>query len=296
MTLPVEWSFQSASEVAFELKVGGLQGGHSGGDINKNRANANKLIARVLDFIQRDVTIRLSTLKGGTARNAIPRDAEATFVCPKESSALCREKFSAIVGVIQTEHARTEQRLSIALTEKSGEPVRTISCAETVAAIRLLVSLPNGVSAMSVEIPGFVETSNNIGVLELKEDGLLIISNHRSSVGSRLDEITNRVESLAWLAGAKTERTKIFPPWQPTMESLLLKRCVETYETLMGVKPLIELTHGGLECGIISERCGGLDSVSMGPTIENPHSPDERLHVPSVETVWKFLTVLLKSF
>jgi dipeptidase D len=296
ITLPVRWSSQSSDEIAFELKVCGLQGGHSGVDINKHRTNANKLIARVLDFIQRDVAIRLSTLKGGTARNAIPRDAEAIFVCPKESSALCREKFFAIVQIIQAEHARAEQGLSITLTEKNGEPVNAISHAETVTGIRLLVSLPQGVAAMSAEISGFVETSNNIGVLELKEDGLFIISNHRSSVVSRLDEITNRVEALAWLAGAKTEQTKAFPPWQPNMDSPLLKKGVETYESDFGVSPKVELSHGGLECGIISDRCGGLDSISMGPTIENPHSPDEKLHVPSVEKVWKFLTALLKSF
>jgi dipeptidase D len=165
-----------------------------------------------------------------------------------------------------------------------------------VTAIRLLVSLPHGVSAMSAEIPGFVETSNNIGVMELKEDGLFIISNHRSSVASRLEEITSRVEALAWLAGAKTEQTKPFQPWQPNMDSPLLKKCIETYETTTGVKPMVQLSHGGLECGIISGRCGGMDSISLGPTIENPHSPDERLYVPSIEKVWKFLTALLKSF
>ena len=296
ITLPVKRSLQSSNEIAFELKVSGLQGGHSGGDINKHRANANKLIARVLDFIQRDIPVRLSALKGGSARNAIPRDADAVFVCPKESSALCREKFSAIVQVIQAEHVQTEQGLSIAMTEKNDEPVNAIGQDETVTAIRLLVSLPDGVSAMSVEIPGFVETSNNIGILELKEDELFIISNHRSSVGSRLDEITHRVESLAWLAGAKTEQTKPFQPWQPNMDSPLLKKCSQTYELVTGRKPKIELTHGGLECGVISERCGGLDSISLGPTIENPHSPDERMYIPSIDVAWKFLTTLLKSF
>jgi dipeptidase D len=220
ITLPVTWEAQSQSEVAFELKVGGLQGGHSGEDINKFRTNANKLIARVLDFIQRDVDIRLSTLKGGTARNAIPREAEAIFVCPKDKADLCREKFPTILQDVQAEHARTEQGLTITLTEKSGEAIRAISPSETTTGIRLLMSLPHGVSAMSAEMPGFIETSNNIGVLELMEDGLFVLSNNRSSILSRLEEITNRIESLAWLAGANTERTKIFPPWQPNMDSV----------------------------------------------------------------------------
>jgi dipeptidase D len=142
-------------------------------------------------------------------------------------------------------------------------------------------------------MPGFVETSNNIGIIELSDECLLLVSSQRSSVLSRLEEIIERVESLAWLAGATTERTTVVPPWQPDMESSLLKKCVETYETVMGSKPKVELTHGGLECGIISRRCGGLDTISLGPTIQNLHSPDERLYVPSLQRVWMFLIALL---
>jgi dipeptidase D len=155
------------------------------------------------------------------------------------------------------------------------------------------MSLPHGVASMSAEMPGFVETSNNIGIVELKEDGLSIISNHRSSVFSRLEEITRRVESIAWLAVAKTERTKMFPPWQPNTESPLLKQCIEAYRSIVEEDPKIELTHGGLECGIISDRCGGLDTISIGPTIKDLHSPEERLYVPSLAKIWEFLNVFL---
>ncbi|MFN8383513.1 MAG: beta-Ala-His dipeptidase [Anaerolineales bacterium] len=293
ITLPVNWGSQSKEEVTFEIQLGGLQGGHSGEDINKNRANANKLLARVLDKIQRDVDIRLSSIKGGTARNAIPRDASVTFICPKDKVDLCRENFSSIVRDIHDEHAQAEQGLFFTLTEKSGELVRAISQQETTTAIRLLMSLPHGVSSMSAEIPGFVETSNNIGIMELKEDGLFIVSNHRSSVLSRLNEITSRVESLAWLAGANTERTKIFPPWKPNMASPLLQKCTETYQAVIEEEAKVELSHGGLECGIISDRCGGLDTISMGPTIRHLHSPEEKLFVPSLQKTWNFLNALL---
>ena len=291
ITLPVTWDVQKQDEVAFELKVSGLQGGHSGEDINKFRTNANKLIARLLDEIQRNVPIRLSTLKGGTARNAIPREAEAVFVCPSDKTESCREIFSALRAAIQSELANTETGLALSLNQIKSEPVRVI--AETESAVRLLMALPHGVSSMSADMPAFVETSNNIGVMELKEDGLSIISNHRSSVFSRLEEITRRVETVSWLAGAKTERTKMFPPWQPNMESPLLKQCVETYRSIIEEDPKVELTHGGLECGIISDRCGGLDTISMGPTIKDLHSPDERLFVPSLAKTWEFLRSLL---
>ena len=293
ITLPVIWEIQKQDEVAFGLRVSGLQGGHSGEDINKFRTNANKLIARILDGIQRNIPIRLSTLRGGTARNAIPRDGEAVFVCATDKKEACKEVFSVLQATVQSELAKTESGLVLSLNEIKSEAIRTISHAETQAVIRLLVALPHGVSSMSAEMPEFVETSNNIGVMELNEEGLSIISNHRSSVFSRLEEITRRVETVAWLAGAKTERTKIFPPWQPNMESPLLKKCVETYRSIKEEDPKVELTHGGLECGIISDRCGGLDTISMGPTIKDLHSPDERLYIPSLFTIWEFLEVLL---
>ncbi|MCA2001931.1 MAG: aminoacyl-histidine dipeptidase, partial [Chloroflexi bacterium] len=296
ITLPVTWDLQQQGEVAFELKVSGLQGGHSGEDINKFRANANKLLARLLDEIQRNFPIRLSTLKGGTARNAIPREAESIFVCATDKKESCKEIFAVFQAAIQNELAKTETGLVLSLNEIKGESVCVISQAETQAAIHLLMALPHGVSSMSAEMPAFVETSNNIGVMELKEDGLSIISNQRSSVFSRLEEITRRVETVAWLAGAKTERTKMFPPWQPNMESPLLKQCVETYRSIKEEDPKVELTHGGLECGIISDRCGGLDTISMGPTIKDLHSPDERLYVPSLATTWEFLRTLQSSF
>jgi dipeptidase D len=240
--------------------------------------------------------IKLSTLKGGTARNAIPRDAEAVFVCPREMSAKCRDIVHSFEKTLQAEHKQTEQNLSLALVELNKSVAGVVSVADTKKCIRLLMTLPNGVVEMSAEVEGFVETSNNIGVVELKEEGLFVISNQRSSIFSRIEEMSYRVESIGCLAGAKVEHTKPFPAWEPNMDSVLLKKCQQVYETQFGKPPAINVIHAGLECGIISDRCGGLDSISIGPTIQNPHSPDERLYVPSVELVWKFLVVLLKSF
>jgi dipeptidase D len=296
LTLPVTRDSQTSDEIVFELKVGGLQGGHSGDDINKHRANANKLIGRALDKIQRDVPIRLSTLKGGTARNAIPRDAEAVFVCPREMTAKCRDVVHSFEKILQAEHKLTEQNLSLLLVEKKEAVVSVVSLTDTRKCIQLLMTLPNGVAEMSAEVEGFVETSNNIGVMELKEEGLFIISNQRSSVFSRLEEMALRVEAIGNLAGAKVEQTKPFPAWEPNMDSVLLKKCQQVYEAQFGKSPTINIVHAGLECGIISDRCGGLDSISLGPTIQNPHSPDERMYIPSIEPVWKLLTALVKSF
>ena len=298
IVLPVNWKQPEQSETAFDLRVSGLLGGHSGGDINKQRANANKLLARILDEIQRQLPLRLSALQGGTARNAIPREAQAIFTCPLERADVCQEVFSKLAADIQNELGginSPEVSVSLTLTAVSSDELRVIEIAETVTALRLLVSLPQGVYAMSAAIPRFVETSNNIGIVELKEDGLLIVSNHRSAVFSRLEETISRVESLAWLAGAVTERTKLFPPWQPDMSSVLLKKCIETYQAVLGETPSVQLAHGGLECGVISERCGGMDTLSLGPTVENPHSPDECMFIPSLARTWLFLTTLVSS-
>ncbi len=295
ITLPVNWSALSKDDTAFKLKVGGLQGGHSGEDINKHRGNANKILARALDEIQRNFQIRLVTFKGGTARNAIPRDAEAIFAFPSEMSALCSEMTHSFENILQAEFANIERGPFLTLSEKPVLITTAISLDETRRGIQLIVALPNGVAEMSAKVQGFVETSNNIGITELLEDGFHIVSNQRSSVVSRLEEMTRRTEAISTLAGAKTERTKMSLPWQPNMDSPLLKKCVEVYETLYQQKPKVELSHGGLECGIISDRCNGMDTISLGPTIKNPHSPDEILFIPSLSRTWDFLTTLLRS-
>jgi dipeptidase D len=295
ITLPVTWELQHENEVAVEVKVSGLQGGHSGEDINKFRGNANKLIARVLDTLQQTAQIRLSALKGGSARNAIPREAAAVILCPQEKLDECRKIFEGLAYALREEHHVNEQGMSVTLNQINNGKIRAIHPTETKRIIEMLAAFPHGVSAMSADMPNFVETSNNIGVMELREAGMFVISNHRSSVSSRLEELTRRVEIIAQVMGAKTTRTKIFPPWKPNMDSVLLKKCIEVYEDIEKAKPKVELTHGGLECGIISDRCGGLDTISMGPTIENLHSPDERLFVPSLEKTWKYIKILLQK-
>jgi dipeptidase D len=295
LTLPVKWEFQLPDEVAFELKVGGLRGGHSGDDIHKHRANANKLMARALDLLQRNASIRLSALKGGTARNAIPRDAEAAFVCQHERSAQCRVVIDQLAETLREEYKQAEPNLFLKLTEMRDSVAGVISEADTRKSIQLLMILPNGVAEMSVEIEGFVETSNNVGIVELKEEGMLVVSNQRSTFMSRMEEMAYRVESIGLLVGASVEHTKIFPAWEPNMDSDLLKKCWHIYETQFGNPPRVNIIHAGLECGMISDRCGGLDAISLGPTVQNPHSPDEILYIPSVEKTWKFLRALLAS-
>ena len=181
------------------------------------------------------------------------------------------------------------------MKELERHPIEVISRSQSMVATWLLVSLPNGVASMSGEIPGFVETSNNLGVVELGAAKLSVVSSNRSAVLSRIEEITRRIEALASLAGAFSERTRLFPPWKPSAVSPLLDACLTAFRNSNGTDGKVELAHGGLECGIISDRLGGLDAVSMGPTIEALHSPDERLSIPSLSRTWDFLVTLLAS-
>ena len=281
----------------FHLSVGGLLGGHSGADIHKHRANANKILARALDRISKKVPVRLVTLKGGTARNAIARDAEVTFACPKGNELVLREQVSVFAREACGEYAKSDAGLSISFEARQRESdAKAFDLADSAKIIQLLMALPHGVIYMSASIEGFVETSTNLAVLELKDDGLHITTLQRSTVMSRLDEINCQIEAIARLAGAKINFTEGYPAWQPDMDLPLLARSVKVYEFLFKQKPVVEMIHAGLECGIIGDRCGGLDMVSLGPTIKNAHSPDEKLYIPSVERVWTLLDALLRSF
>jgi dipeptidase D len=276
------------------VEVHGLQGGHSGGDINKNRGNANKIIGRALGKILAEIPIQLTALKGGTVRNAIPREAEAILALPAVDVEKCRELIAKFEAVVKKEYARTEPVLKLSLSEATGRSP-AVSAADSRRIIQLLMALPNGVSSMSTEMEGLVETSNNIGIMELTYEGFRIVSSNRSAVASRLEEIVMRVEALGLLAGAGAQRTTPTAPWEPDRDAALLKKCIQVYQACFGEQPQVQATHGGLECGLLNARCGPLEAISMGPTIVNAHSPDETLHIPSVGRMREFLAALLKD-
>jgi dipeptidase D len=280
----------------FKITVGGLLGGHSGVDIHKFRGNAIKVMARTLDRIAEIVPIRLVALKGGSARNAIPRDAQAAFACPGDSAGRCREQFVAAESEMRDEYARTDGGLGMSFeSEQATKDAQGLNPEKTRQVVHMLMALPHGVIQMSPDIEGFVETSTNLAMVELTGDGLHVTTNQRSSVNSKRDEVNRRVEAVARLAGAQVNHTEGYLAWQPDMDSPVLKTSVKVYESLFGSGPQVKTIHAGLECGIIEGRCGGLDMISLGPTIQNPHSPDERLYIPSVARVWQFLLKLLES-
>jgi len=282
----------------FNLNVSGLHGGHSGIDIIKQRASANKILARTLHRLASECDIQLISIKGGTAHNAIARDANAFFACAAGNSAKLTRMVSETEGAVLIDYDTIENNLAINLSKaKSAVRNRTaLSVNETRAVINLLVSLPHGVMGLSTAFTDLVETSNNLATVEIKRDTLQILTSQRSLTGSRLDEISATIGATAALAGADTRCDSEYPPWTPNMQSALLETCKKVYNRVFDQEATVKSIHAGLECAIIGEKYDGMDMISFGPTIEDPHSPNERLFIPSIGRVWDFMVKLLESY
>ena len=282
----------------FSIAIGGLRGGHSGIDIHKPRANANRILGRLLGDLMANENLRLAELAGGSAHNAIPRDARAIVgVAPGGEEALqaCVARYREILAAEngETEPQLTLQCEALALDRR---PRRVIQPASAVHAVTLLNALPHGVQAMSVQEQGVVETSCNLAILKIVDGHFEIISSQRSLSMTRLEEITARVEAVAALAGAGATRMNQHPSWPPQPDSALLGRCREIYERQFGQAPQVEVIHAGLECGLIGAKIPGMEMISIGPTLHHPHSPEEKLHIPSVGKILVFLEALLVSY
>jgi dipeptidase D len=277
----------------YSLEVTGLMGGHSGADIHKQRGNAIQILARVLDQFQRRCPLRLISIEGGTAHNAIPRSAQAIFAAPEGNGADLAQVVVVIEETLRAELANIDPGISIQLAEaKSGEQP-AVEEEDSRKIIWLLLGLPHGVAAMSVELEGLVETSNNLAQVRYKPGRLSVATSQRSSVTSRIVALTERIEAVAHLAGAQVESSEPYPAWQPKLSSPLLRTSRDVYRQALGKEPEVKAIHAGLECGVIGSRVPGMDMISLGPTIQNPHSPSEQLNIPSVEHTWQFLAAFL---
>jgi len=277
------------------LKATGMSGGHSGIDILYGRANAIKLLFGSIHVLSQRTDVRISTVCGGTSRNAIARDAEAVLLIPEADYAAMQDCIAELEGKRQAEYASTDPDLSLQLEALGGDH-EAASAATTRRAIDTVLIFPHGVDAMSKDIAGLVETSNNLARVHIENGKLVILSNQRSSNMDSLASMGERILSVARLAGAEGELSGSYTAWHPNMDSALLARCVDVYEKLYGQKPAVEAIHAGLECGIIGSKYPGMDMISFGPTIMNPHSPDERINIESIGKVWNFVVALFKSY
>jgi len=282
----------------FNLNISGLHGGHSGIDIIKQRASANKILARTLHQLAIACDIQMISLKGGSAHNAIARDADVAFASASENSGDLTRMVSEFERTVQTDYGTIEANLAIILraAESPAQKITALSVAETRNVINLLLSLPHGVMGMSTVFTDLVETSNNLATVEIKDDTLQILTSQRSLTRSRLDEITNSISAMAAIAGTDTRYDSEYPPWTPNMQSALLELCQKIYKQVFDQEAKVKSVHAGLECAIIGDKYEGMDMISFGPDIRDPHSPNEGLYIPSLGKVWQFMVALLKSY
>ena len=276
----------------FHVAIKGLTGGHSGDDISKNRANANKLLNRFLSQISAKYDMYLCEIDGGNLHNAIPREARALCAVPMKHKEDVRIDMNIYTAEIENEFSVTEPNLRTELGSES--PCAKAIDRDTVA--RLLQSVyavHHGVYAWSQDMPGLVETSSNLASIKMVDGKIKIVTSQRSSILSSRKDMSQVVRSAFLLGGAEVTTGDGYPGWKPNPSSPILKVAIESYKKLFGVEPKVKAIHAGLECGLFLEKYPHLDMFSTGPTLRGVHSPDERMHIPAVDKFWQHLLDVL---
>ncbi|MEG0579438.1 MAG: aminoacyl-histidine dipeptidase, partial [Niameybacter sp.] len=292
--LPVAFANIGEGNVLCNLTIKGLSGGHSGADIHRERANANVLMGRMLDKIRSEMSLSLVHLAGGTKDNVITREAEVSFYVPKAQ----RQQAEAIIKQMETafkvEYEKQDPDLQvISSVEQVIKPCILVE--QTNKAIDLLMLLPHGIMAYSMQISGLVETSLNIGVVQLEEDALKIVLAVRSSVPTKKENIIRKIQGVSAYVGAKCTIAGDYPAWVYQSQSRIRELASEVFEQTYHKKPTIEAIHAGLECGFILEKIPGVDMIAFGPNAYDIHSPEERASISSMARVYAYLVDLLKA-
>ena len=283
ITLPVRR--ETAGGQGWRVRVDGLAGGHSGVEIHKGRVNANKLMGELLRKLP---DVRLACVDGGAKDNAIPRSCEALLVSQTPDFA---ERFEAAKAACLAALPATEPHAVITCEAAEAAHAMTAEC--SAAALGLLGELPNGVQAMSADIEGLVQTSLNLGIVKTAQESVTMTFSVRSSVGAEKTALLTWLQALAEKYGAAYGQMGEYPAWEYRKDSCLRETMVETFEALYGKKPVVDVIHAGLECGIFSDRLPGLDAVSFGPQMHDIHTSRERLELASVARTWDYLVAVL---
>ncbi len=286
--------FTQIQGVHYEVKVCGLTGGHSGAEIHKERGNSNKLASRLLWHLYlEELEIGLVSMEGGLADNAIPRETMLELVVDASSKEDFEAEVKAFEAEVKAELATKDPAFHVEL-KLSGEGVKQAVCGNEFGILAaFLNSLPNGVQAMSADMPGLVETSLNLGILKLDEE-LKAGFSVRSSIESSKQALIEKLMSVVVLAGGEAEVRGDYPGWAYRVQSPLRDKMIALYEEMYGEKPKVEAIHAGLECGLLAAKIKDLDCVSFGPDMSNIHTTEEFLSISSTERVWKYLVQLLE--
>ncbi|MGP1432124.1 MAG: aminoacyl-histidine dipeptidase [Treponema sp.] len=278
---------------ALAIKVDGLLGGHSGIEIIKQRANAIKMLGRVLAAVKAEQPVHLVSLCGGAKHNAIAKDAEAVITV--EDSARAVKTIETITAALQAEYRVADKGLRITAKEASAVPQVMFTGAVSKGIIDFMMIVPDGVQYMSMDIPNLVQTSLNDGILAVDGDTVSFTISVRSSVKSALDEIVQVLQLCAERTGGSFTKLSEYPAWEYAPQSRARDAAVQTYKEITGKEPVISAIHAGLECGLIKKTIPDIDAVSFGPNLYDVHTPNEHLSISSAERVWKFLVKLLEN-
>ena len=278
-----------------EGSIKGLTGGHSGDDIDKKRGNAIKILARFLYNEMQKMPVMLAQFNSGKMHNAIPRDGRFVIAVPSAEKETVRVDWNVFISQVEEEFHVSDTQIVAQM--QSADAQKVITASDTARFVRALQAVDNGVFAMCQDeaLAGMVETSSNIASIVTEENKIKVVSSQRSNVMSNLDNQCNPVKALFELAGAKVEQNDGYPAWKMNPNSKLTKAVVDCYTRLFGKEPIVRGIHAGLECGLFSERYPNLDMVSFGPTLRFVHTPEERIHIPSVQMVWDHLLAVLKE-
>lgn len=278
-----------------EASLKGLQGGHSGDDINKKRANAIKILARFLYNEQSKMDLYLAQWNSGRMHNAIPRDGKVIFAVPADKKEEVKADFNVFAKEVEDEYHITDTNMQWALVSADAQKVMDKTTSDNL--IKAIQAVDNGVLAMCQDeaLAWMVETSSNIASVQSEEDKVVVVSSQRSNVMSNLKNMSNSVKACFQLAGADVIQNDGYPAWKMNPESKLVKITVDAYKKLFNKEPKVLGIHAGLECGLFSEKYPHLDMVSFGPTLRNVHTPDECLYIPTVQMVWDHLLEILKN-
>lgn len=279
---------------AYELKVAGLKGGHSGLEIHVGRGNAVKILNRAIWSYSQENNIRLAEINGGNKHNAIPREAFAVVLVPKNDEKKFKKFVAKYDETVKAEYVSVEPDLVVSM-EKHSAPEKVVDEKTQKHLLNALYAIPHGVIKMSNDIPGLVETSTNLAVVETKGKNLNIVTSQRSPVYSENVDITNMVSSVLKLAGAEISYGDGYPGWAPDIHSDILKVFKSTFTKMYGKEPEVTAIHAGLECGIIKEKYPDMDMISFGPTMRDVHSPAEKLQISTVPEFFNQLKTVLKN-
>jgi dipeptidase D len=295
LLLDIETEEAPSSSTAVRVRIGGLQGGHSGIDIHRGRGNAIKLLTRFLWKQTGETDLRVAGINGGSKHNAIPRDCEAIVRLPAENLPALKSAGAQYGALIGPEYALSDPGVFLSVDEQGfDKPSAVFTPAFQKHVLNTLYALPTGIMSMSQAVADLVQTSNNLAIVETGASRIRLVTSQRSSVKSELEDVSTMICAIGQQAEAEILQGNAYPPWNPNPGSPLLNDAKSAYKSLFGVDPQVKAVHAGLECGIIGDSFPGMDMISFGPTIQGAHSPTERVQISTVENFWNLLVGLLE--